>query len=107
MEQTSYGIKAFLIYREIKADVGRILREGVALTISPCCSDSAIYVCGTVHGISKSKSSQMIFDWYTNLKYKDGNLHFWCRDYYSDTVSRNKKAIQNHIQNQLEEKYHD
>lgn len=27
-----------------------------------------------------------IFDRHANLKYKYGSRHFWCRDYYVDTV---------------------
>ena len=42
-------------------------------------------------GYLKGKSSLMIFDRHANLKYKYGNLHFWCRGYYVDTVGRNKK----------------
>ena len=38
----------------------------------------------------------MIFDRYANLKYKYGNIHFWCRGYYADTVRKNKKT---HIRN--------
>ena len=45
----------------------------------------------------------MIFDRHANLKYKYGNRHFWCRGYYVDTVSRNKKAIEEYIKNQLQE----
>ena len=32
-----------------------------------------------------------------------GNRHFWAREYFVDTVGRNKKAIKAYIQNQLEE----
>ena len=45
----------------------------------------------------------MIFEKYANMKYKDGNRHFWCRGYYVDTVGRNKKAIAEYIRNQLQE----
>ena len=45
----------------------------------------------------------MIFDRHANMKYKYGNRHFWARGYYVDTVGRNKKAIQQYIQNQLKE----
>ncbi len=44
----------------------------------------------------------MIFDRHANLKYRYGNRHFWCRGYYVDTVGRNKKAIQEHVRNQLQ-----
>lgn len=53
----------------------------------------------------KGKSSLMIFDRHANLKYKYGSKNFWCRGYYVDTVGRNKKAIAEHIRNQLEEDY--
>ncbi len=45
----------------------------------------------------------MIFDQFANLKYRYGNRHFWCRGYYVDTVGRNKKAIAQYIQNQIQE----
>ena len=44
----------------------------------------------------------VIFDRHANLKYRYGNRHFWCRGYYVDTVGRNKKAIQEHVRNQLQ-----
>ena len=40
---------------------------------------------------------------YSNLKYKYGNRHFWCRGYYVSTVGRNKQAIERYIKNQLHE----
>jgi REP element-mobilizing transposase RayT len=45
----------------------------------------------------------MILDRHSNLKYRYGNRHFWCRGYYVDTVGRNEKAIKEYIRNQLEE----
>lgn len=47
-------------------------------------------------GFLKGKSSLMIFDRHTNLKYKYGSRNFWCRGYCVDTVGRNKKIIQKH-----------
>ena len=49
----------------------------------------------------------MIFEKYANLKYKNGNRHFWCRVYYVSTVGKNKKAIAEYIRNQLQEDYAD
>ena len=46
-----------------------------------------------IMGYLKGKSSLMIFDRHANLKYKHGNRHFWAREYFMDTVGRNKKAI--------------
>lgn len=37
----------------------------------------------------------MIFDRFANLKYKYGNRYFWCREYFVDTVGRNKTVIAN------------
>ena len=105
-----------VIYREIKADVGRILRElserkRVEVIAGECCPDH-IHMLVAIPpymsvaqymGYLKSKSSLMIFDRHANLKYKYGNRHFWCRGYYVDTVGRNEKVIKNYIQNQLEE----
>lgn len=61
------------------------------------------YSISQIMGYLKGKSSLMIFDRHTNLKYKYGNRHFWARGYFVDTVGRNKKAIKVYIQNQLEE----
>ena len=54
-------------------------------------------------GYLKGKSSLIIFDRHTNLKYKYGDRHFWARGYYVDIVGRNKKQIQKYIRHQLEE----
>ena len=57
----------------------------------------------TFMGYLKGKTSLMIFDRYANLKYKYGNRTFWCRDYYVDTVGRNKERIAQYKKNQIEE----
>jgi len=54
-------------------------------------------------GFLKGKSSLMIFERFSNLRYKYGNRHFWCRGYYVDTVEKNKKAIEEYIKNQQKE----
>ena len=61
------------------------------------------YSVSQIMGYLKGKESLMIFEKYANMKYKYGNRHFWCRGYYVDTVGRNKKAIEEHIRNQLQE----
>ena len=45
----------------------------------------------------------MIFERYANLKYKYGNRHFWCGEYYVDTVGKNAKKIEEYIRNKLNE----
>ena len=54
-------------------------------------------------GFLKEKSSLMIFERFVNLKYKYGNRHFCCRDFYVNTVSKNKEAIQRYIKGRLNE----
>ena len=105
-----------VIYREIKADIGFILRrlceqKGVEIIEANACPDHIHmlisippkYSVSQIMGYLKGKSSLMIFDRHANLKYKYGNRHFWARGYYVDTVGRNKKQIQEYIKKQLEE----
>ncbi len=105
-----------MIYREIKADIGKILRQlcqqkGVEIIEAEACPDHIHmllsippkYSVSQIMGYLKGKSSLMIFDRHANLKYKYGNRHFWARGYFVDTVGRNKKQIQEYIRNQLQE----
>ena len=105
-----------VIYRKIKADVGKILRElserkGVEVIEAEACPEhihmlvsiSPHISVATYMGYVKSKSSLMIFDKHANLKYKYGNRHFWCRGYYVDTVGKYENAIKDYIRNQLQE----
>ena len=102
------------IYGEIKVDIGRILRQlcqqkGIEIIEAELCKDHIHmlvsippkYSVSQVMGFLKGKSSLMIFDRHANLKYKYGNRHFWARGYFVDTVGKNKKQIQEYIQNQL------
>ncbi|MBR0376719.1 MAG: IS200/IS605 family transposase [Firmicutes bacterium] len=105
-----------VIYGQIKADIGRILRllcerKGIEIIEANACRDhihmlvmippkiSVAYAVGYLKG----KSSLMIFDRHANLKYKYGNRHFWCRGYYVSTVGRNRRQIEEYIRNQLQE----
>ena len=105
-----------VIYREIKSDIGKILRQlcqqkGVEIIEAEACPDHIHmllsippkYSVSQIMGFLKGKSSLMIFDRHANLKYKYGNRHFWARGYYVDTVGRNKKQVQEYIKNQLQE----
>ena len=105
-----------IIYGRIKTDVGKILRmlcqrKGVEILEAELCKDHVHmlmrippkYSVSSVVGYLKGKSSLMIFDRHSNLKYKYGNRHFWCRGYYVDTVGKNTKRIQEYIRNQLQE----
>ena len=104
-----------VIYQEIKADIGQILRKlceqkGVEIIEANACPDH-IHMMVSIPpklsvaefmGYLKGKSALMIFDKHANLKYKYGNRNFWCRGYYVDTVGKNSKKIQEYIQNQLQ-----
>ena len=109
-----------IIYGKIKQDIGQMIRKlceykGVEIIEAEACKDHihmlvAIppkYSVSQFMGYLKGKSSLMIFEKYTNLKYKYGNRHFWCRGYYVSTVGKNKKAIAEYIRNQLQEDYAD
>ncbi len=54
-------------------------------------------------GYLKGKSSIMIFEKWSNARYKYRNRQFWCRGYYVDTVGKNAKKIEEYIRNQLKE----
>ena len=104
------------IYGEIKADVGKILRElcerkKVEIIAAECVKDH-IHMLVSIPpylsvaqfmGYLKSKSSFMIFDRHANLKYKYGSRHFWCRGYFVDTVGKYETAIREYIDNQLKD----
>ena len=104
------------IYGQLKADIGKILRElckwkEVEIIEATAMPDHIhlyvsippkISVTGFV-GFLKGKSTLIIFERHANLKYKYGNRHFWCRGYYVDTVGRNEKAIAEYVRNQEKE----
>ena len=105
-----------VIYSQIKADIGQILRKlceikKVEIIEANACPDHIHMLLKIPPNLSiaqfmgylKGKSSLMIFDRYANLKYKYGNRHFWCRGYYVDTVGRNEKVIAEYVKNQLQE----
>lgn len=104
------------IYGKLKIDIGRILRilserKRVIIEEAELCPDHIHMLVSIPPNLSvsqfvgylKGKSSLMIFDRHAQLKYKYGNRHFWCRDYFVDTVGRNKKVIAEYIRNQLME----
>ena len=105
-----------VIYGRLKVDIGKILRElcsrkGIDIIEAELCSDHVHmlvrippkYSVSQIMAYLKGKSSLIIFDRHTNLKYKYGNRHFWCRGYYVDTVGKNAKKIQEYIQRQQQE----
>ena len=106
-----------VIYQQIRADVGHILselckRKGIEIIEAEACPDHIHmlvrippkYSVSEIMGYLKGKSSLMIFDRYSNLKYKYGSRHFWCRGYYVDTVGKNAKKIEEYIRCQYSSK---
>ena len=109
-----YGRKA--IYGKLKRDIGAILRElcerrHVSIIEANAMPDHIHMLVeippnqrvSDFMGYLKGKSTMIIFERYSNLKYKYGNRHFWCRGYYVDTVGKNAKKIEEYIKNQLKE----
>ena len=107
-----------IIYGKLRADIGKILRElcerkGIEIIEAECCKDHIHmlvrippkFSVSEVVGYLKGKSSLMIFDRHSNLKYRYGNRHFWCRGYFVDTVGKNEKKIAEYVRNQLQEDY--
>ena len=107
-----------VIYGELKADIGKILRKlcnekKVEIIEAEACSDHIHMLVSIPQYLSisqfmgyiKSKSALMIFDRHANLKYKYGNRHFWATGYFVDTVGKNEKIIKEYIRNQLQEDY--
>ncbi len=104
------------IYGKLRSDIGSILRqlcaykdveiiEAHAMTdhihmlvkIPPKLSVSAFM------GYLKGKSSLMIFEKHSNLKYKYGNRNFWAKGYFVSTVGLNTEVVKEYIKNQEKE----
>lgn len=105
-----------VIYGEIKVEIGKILRmlcrqKGVEIIEVELCPDHVHMLVkippkmsvASFIGYLKGKSTLMIFDKYSNLKYKYGRRSFWCIGYYVDTAGKNDKIIAEYIKNQLQE----
>ena len=104
------------IYGKLKAEIGAILRElcerkHVNIIEAHAMPDHIHMLVeippnqrvSDFMGYLKGKSTMIIFERYSNLKYKYGNRHFWCRGYYVGTVGKNAKEIQEYIRNQIQE----
>lgn len=104
------------IYGELRKEIGLIMRElckrkGVEILEAEACKDHIHmllsippkYSVSGFMGYLKGKSTLMIFDKYSNLKYKYGRRSFWYIGYYVDTAGKNDKLIAEYIRNQLQE----
>ena len=54
-------------------------------------------------GDLKGKSSTMLYEQFSELKYKYKNREFWSKGYYVDTAVKNADRIAEYIANQLRE----
>ncbi len=101
---------------EKRREIGKILRQlcewkKVTIVEAEVCPDHIHMlleippkiVVSSFVGYLKGKSSLMIYEEFSNLKYKYRNRESWCRGYYVDTVGKNAKKIEEYIRNQLEE----
>ena len=104
------------IYGKLRSDIGSILRQlceykdveiieahampdhiHMLVKIPPKLSVSAFM------GYLKGKSSLMIFEKHSNLKYKYGNRNFWAKGYFVSTVGLNTEVVKEYIKNQEKE----
>ena len=104
------------IYGKLRSDIGAILRQlceykdveiieahampdhiHMLVKIPPKLSVSAFM------GYLKGKSSLMIFEKHSNLKYKYGNRNFWAKGYFVSTVGLNTEVVKEYIKNQEKE----
>ena len=58
------------------------------------------YSVSSFMGYLKGKSSLMIFDMHSNLKYRYGNRNFWAEGYYVSTLGLNESTIRKYIREQ-------
>ena len=54
-------------------------------------------------GYLKGKSATMLYEQFSELKYKYRSREFWCKGYYVDTVGKNEARITEYVRNQLKE----
>ena len=103
-------------YAEKKVAIGQILRKlcewkGVNILEAEICPDHVHMLLeippklsvSSFMGYLKGKSSTMLYEQFSELKYKYRNREFWCKGYYVDTVGKNEARIAEYIAKQLEE----
>ena len=104
------------LFGQLKLDVREILStlckyKGVEIIEGAVCAEH-VHMCVSIPpkisisnfmGYLKGKSSLMIFENHSNLKYKFGNRNFWATGYYVSTVGLNEATIKKYIQEQENE----
>ena len=105
-----------IFYGEKRREIGAILRKlcewkGINIIEAEVCPDHIHmlveippkYSVSSFMGYLKGKSSTILYEKYSKLKFKYRNREFWCKGYYVDTVGKNKAKIAEYIRKQLEE----
>lgn len=89
-------IKTLCRYKGVQIIEGHMMPDHVHLVLSipPKMAVSNFM------GYLKGKSSLMIFENHSNLKYKFGNRKFWAEGFYVSTVGLNEATIIKYVQDQ-------
>ena len=95
-----------MIYGQYREEIGKIIRQlcnykGIEIIEGDMMIDHvhmlvmipSKYAISSVVGYIKGKSSLMIFDKFSQLKYRYGNRRFWSVGYYVSTVGLNGATI--------------
>ena len=104
------------IYGKLRANIGQIIRQlceykDFEIIEAHAMSDHIHMLVkippklavSTFMGYLKGKSSLMIFERHSNLKYKYGNRNFWAKGYFVSTVGLNAETVKEYIKNQEKE----
>jgi len=105
-----------VFYGHKRGEIVKILKElcrwkGVEIIEGEACLDHIhilvkippkISVSGFM-GFLKGKSSLLIYEKWSNIKYQYRNREFWCKGYYVDTTGKNTEKIKEYIKNQLKD----
>ena len=86
-------IKRLCKYKGVEIIEGHIMLDHIHLLLSILLK----YSVSSFMGYLKGKSSLMIFDMHSTLKYRCGNRKFWTEGYYASTVGLNESTIRKYI----------
>ena len=106
-----YRRKVF--YGEKRLEIGKILRtlcewKKIKIIEAEVCPDHVHMLVeippkmsvSSFMGYLKGKSSTMLYEQFSELKYKYRNREFWSKGYYVDTAVKNAERIDEYIANQ-------
>ena len=104
------------IYGKLRSDIGQIIRQlcsykDVEIMEAHAMPDHIHMLVrippkiavSNFMGYLKGKSSLMIFERHSNLKYKYGNRNFWAKGFFVSTVGLDTKKVQEYIRDQENE----